>query len=97
MRELFGLLFDGADDSWIAVTEAGDGQSAEKVQIAIAIRIVEMGALTAHERQRHAAIIVDQIGVREFDDFRVIHDTRTFFPPAAAFSTNLACAAPPSS
>jgi hypothetical protein len=35
--------------------------------------------MATHERQRHATVVVDQIGVREFDDFRIIHDSNPLF------------------
>jgi hypothetical protein len=61
------------------MAETGNRQATEEIQVAIAGRIVQIGAMATHERQRHAAVVIDQIGVREFDDFRIIHDSNPLF------------------
>src|SRR5215472_5822707 len=67
VRQLLRLLLDCPNNSWIAMAETGDRQAAEEIQVAIAITVVKIGAMAAHKGQWHAPVIVEQIGVREFD------------------------------
>src|SRR6185437_4680212 len=73
VSELFGLLLDRAHDARMAVAERRHGEAAEKIQIAVAIGVIEISAGAAHEGERHAAVSVDEILMGEVDDFSVVH------------------------
>src|SRR5258708_39269040 len=71
--ELFGLLFDRAHDARIPVAETRDREPAEKIEVAIAVRIVKIRAVAAHERERQTPVNVDQVPMRDFYYFRIVH------------------------
>jgi hypothetical protein len=73
VSELFGLLFDRAHDAWISMTEARDRESAKEIEIAIPVGVVQISAVAAHERERQASIDVNQVSMREFYYFSVVH------------------------
>src|SRR5260370_8963413 len=81
VSHLFRLVFDCAPHPRMPVAKTGDGQPAEKVQIAVAVGVVQIGAMAAYERKRRAAIGVGETGVRKFDDFAIVHR-----PPDSGFS-----------
>ncbi len=56
------------------MAEAGDREPAEKIQVTIAVGVVEIGTAPLHEGQRQAAVDVHLVFVRQFDDFSVGHD-----------------------
>ena len=86
VRELFRLLLDRAHDARISVTEAGHGQPAEKIQVAVAVGVVQIGAMPARERQRQTAVNIDHVPMREFDYFGVVHRA---LPPSALRAVSL--------
>jgi len=81
VRQLFRLLLDRAHDARIAVTEAGDGEPAEKIEIAVAVSVIKIRAVTARERQWQTAVHIDHVAMREFYYLGVVHRA---LPPASA-------------
>ena len=86
VRELFGLLLDRAHDARISMAEAGHGEPAEKIQVAVAVGVIEIGACAAHERERQASVDIDHVLMGEFDDFGVVHRA---LPPSALRAVSL--------
>ena len=60
------------------MAEARHRQPAKEIQVAVAVRVIEIGAMAAHERERQASISVDQALMGQFDNLGVIH--RAFYP-----------------
>src|SRR5271154_7068074 len=58
----------------MAMAEAGDCEPAEEIQVTIAVGLVQIGTAPLHEGQRQAAVDVELVFVRQFDDFSVGHD-----------------------
>ena len=73
VSELLGLFLDRAHDAGMTMPEARHGKSAEEIQVAISIRVVQVRAVAANECERQASVDIDEIAMREFDDFRVVH------------------------
>jgi hypothetical protein len=73
VSELFGLLFDRAHDAGISMTETRDRESAKEIEIAIPVRVIQIRAVPAHERERQASIDVNQVSMREFYYFSIVH------------------------
>src|SRR5208282_6733777 len=67
------LLLDRAYDPRMRVAQRGDGEAAEEIQVTVAVGIVEVGALAAHECQRLTSVDVDLVAMRELDDLCVVH------------------------
>ena len=80
VRKLLGLFLDRAHDAGMAVPQRSHGEAAEKIQIAIAVGVIEIGAGAAHEGERHAAVGVDEILMGEVDDLSVIHRCPSWIP-----------------
>src|SRR5260370_29443386 len=86
VRELFRLLLDRAHDPRISVPEAGNRESAENIEIAVAVGVVQIRAMPARERQRQASVNIDHVPMREFYDLGVVHRC---LPPCAARAVSL--------
>src|SRR5438045_8441634 len=67
-----GLFSDGVSDDRMAVTETGDGESAQEVEIALAVDVPQLGALAADERH----------GLGRLRVHRRTHDVRIVPMPA---------------
>src|ERR1700692_4431684 len=87
VRELFRLLLDRAHDAGIPMTEAGDSQPAEKIEIAVAVGVIKVRAMTARERERKASVNIDHMPMREFYYLCVVH--RALPPPCARRAVSL--------
>ena len=61
MQELRGLLRDGAGDAWMRVTERGDADTREQVEVLSTFGIEQSNALSAHEANRVAAICLQNV------------------------------------
>ena len=55
------------------MTEAGDREPAEKIEIAVAVGVVQVRAVPARERDRQASVHIDHVPMREFDYLGVVH------------------------
>ncbi len=55
------------------MAQAGDRESAEEIEVAVAVGVVEISALAAVERDRKASVDIDQVLVGQLEDFRIIH------------------------
>src|SRR5580704_11035159 len=73
VRELFRLLLDRAHDTGISMTEAGDREPAEKIEIAVAVGVIKIRAVPARERERKASVNIDHVSMREFYYLGVVH------------------------
>src|ERR1700730_7362264 len=73
VRELFRLLLDRAHDAGISMTEAGDREPAEKIEIAVTVSIIKIRAMPARERERKASVNIDHVSMCEFDYLGVVH------------------------
>src|ERR1700736_3353134 len=71
--QLLGLLLNRADDARMPMAEARHRESAKEVKIAVTIGIVEVSSMAARESKRHTPVGVDQVGMSQFDNFRVVH------------------------
>jgi hypothetical protein len=56
MDEAIGGIADGIDDSYVAMAQRVDTESANKIQVSFAINIEEPDALSARERKRVAVV-----------------------------------------
>src|ERR1700730_12513488 len=81
VRELFRLLFDRAHDARISMTEAGDREPAEKIEIAVAVGVIKIRAMPARERERQASVNINHMSMREFYYLGVVHRA---LPPLCA-------------
>ena len=55
------------------MAEAGDREPAEKIQVTVAVSVIEIRAFAAGERERQASVDIDHVGVGEFDYFGAVH------------------------
>src|SRR6267154_1279357 len=81
VSELFRLLLDRAHDARISMTKAGDRQPAEKIEIAVAVGVVEICAIPAREREWQTSVNIDHVPMRQFYYLGVVHCS---LPPCAA-------------
>src|SRR5271166_114226 len=73
--EFVGLILDGANDTRMTVTKAGNSETAEEIEIAVAIRIEEIRTLAAGKSDREASIDIHKMLVGEINYIGVGHFT----------------------
>ena len=73
MEECLCLPFNCLHDLGVAVAQAVDPQSAQEIQVAFAVRVVDITALTSHQGQISLPVSVEEIFCRQFLDGRVGH------------------------
>ena len=66
--------------------EAGYREPAEKIEIAVAVGVIQVRAMPARERQRQASVHIDHVLMREFYDLGVVH---RILPPCALRAVSL--------
>src|ERR1700722_2121018 len=86
VRELFRLFLDRAHDARISMAKTSYRKPAEKIEIAIAVGVIEIRAMPARKGQRQASVHIDHVLMREFYDLGVVH---RILPPCALRAVSL--------
>src|ERR1700688_3565599 len=80
VSQLLGLLLDRAHHARVTVAERSYGEATEKIQVAGAVGVIQIGAGAADEGELHATVSVDEILMGDVDDFSVIHRCSSLDP-----------------
>ena len=72
--QLLGLLVDGLVDAWVGVAEQVHPPGADRVNVAVAVKVVEPDALAALERNQRQGFVVLHLGTGVPDGLQVTLD-----------------------
>ena len=71
MQDRVGALFEALHDRGMAVTETVDGDTADEVEVLVAVLIEDVSAFAALDGKGHTDVVAIEILVAVLDDFGV--------------------------
>ena len=71
VQDRVGALFEALHDRGMAVTETVDGDTADEVEVLVAVLVEDVDALAALHGDGHTDMVAVEILVTVFDDFRI--------------------------
>src|SRR5262249_18423247 len=73
MHQAFSLIPDRAYYFWMRMTEICDSKTAEKIEIGVAVSVLEVRSFAANPRDRKTSVDIDNVAVGEVDYLSVVH------------------------
>ena len=71
VQDRVGALFEALHDRGMAVTETVDGDTADEVEVLVAVLIEDVSAFAALDGKGHTDVVAVEVLVTVFDDFGV--------------------------